>query len=242
MTITLLAPTSKAVVHASILTSAGRLAVRDAIPDDVDAYVNYWHHSGDEIKNLLGIDHEKLGGPEESYKRFFDMIRVPNTDQANVIFTLTLDDELIGYSNVNRCSVEDNYVHLHTYRSLVRVALRERKLPYNTKSSIRLAAVLLGLIGMYFNVFPVRRLSLMTRTINLWINRALDFYMPPAETKYVLDPPGLAAPSECHLRYVHREDVPWIRKRAEALAVFDRQPGSIRQPVGTLSKETSLVP
>ena len=32
------------------------IGVRDALPGDADAYVKYWHHSGDRIKNLLRIN------------------------------------------------------------------------------------------------------------------------------------------------------------------------------------------
>lgn len=234
MTITMLAPRRGIAVHASTLTRAGRLAVRDATPEDVDAYVNYWHHSGEEIKQLLGIDPERLGTPEDSKKRFFEMLRVPDKYQEDVIFTVTLNDEVIGYSNINRCT-EDSYVHLHTYRGSVRTALQERKIASTTGAQIGVAASLIGLVGGYFGLFPIRRVVLQTRTTNRWINRALDLYMPPAETKYVFNPPGLAAPGECHIRYVRREDIPWVRSRAEALAAFDRQVGGMRQPAESIA-------
>jgi hypothetical protein len=199
----------------SLPMRAGLLSIRDAMPSDADAYVNYWHYSGDEIISLLGIDRKRLGTPEDSRKRFFSMIRTPGADQINVLFTITLNAEVIGYSNLNRYGPDDNYAHLHTYRSSVRSALKVRSTDVKTGSA--LATVLIGLIGGYFELFPIRRLVLQTRTTNRWINRALDLYALPVETKYVDNPAGLAAPGEQHLRYVHREDVPWMLERAESL-------------------------
>lgn len=216
---------SDAKVHASTTMRAGTLALRDAVPSDADAYVSYWHYQGDTIRNLLGIDQKKLGTPADSRKRFFDMIRVPESQQANVIFTITLNAKVIGYTNINRYGPDENYVHLHTYRASIRSVLEAKKprQKENIQMGAGLAAVMIGpIIAMHLNLFPVRRLVLQTRSTNRWINRALDLYMPPAETKYVTDPPGLAAPGECHVRYVRRDDLPWILGRAELLRKVDR--------------------
>lgn len=206
------------IFHTSIQMHAGFLAVRDAISSDADAYVNYWHYSGEEIKNLLGIDRERLGTPQDSRKRFSQMIRVPGVYQPNVIFTITLNGQVVGYTNINRHGVDDYYVHLHTYRSCLRAALGTGRSGNRGGAGGGLAAVLIGrIIGMCFDLFPARRLILQTRPENRWINRALDLYMPLAETKYVENPAGLAAPGIQQLRYVDREDALWIVARAEVL-------------------------
>ncbi len=211
-------------VHTSIQMRAGFLAVRDAISADADAYVNYWHYSGERIKNLLGIDRERLGTPEDSRKRFSQMIRVPGFYQPNVIFTITLNGHVVGYTNINRYGPDNSYVHLHTYHSYLRLALKSAgESGGSPKTGASVAAVLIGLVGGYFELFPLRRVIFQTRTTNHGINRALDLYMPPAETKYVLTPPGLAAPGECHIRYVLREDVPWMISRAKFLGSRDQQ-------------------
>lgn len=210
---------SNAKIHARIHARAGRVALRDAMPADVTAYVHYWHYSGEKVKDLLAIDRKKLGTPEDSRKRFFDMIRIPGADQPNVLFTITLNDEVIGYTNINRYGPEDNYVHLHTYCAGVRSALRARGSRAAPRTGGGLAAVMIGpILAMHLNLLPVRRLILQTRTVNHWINRALDLYLPPAETRFIVNPPGLAAPSECHIRYVRHEDLPWMLRRAEFLA------------------------
>lgn len=207
-----------AVVHTSIRTNLGFLAVRDALPSDVEAYVNYWHYSGDEVKNVLGIDPIRLGMPDDSRARFLRMLRDPDAAPRDVIFSITLNDELIGYTNMNWYGPDRSYVHLHTYRAAVRSALRAARMAATARASASLASVLIGLIGMYFDLFPLRRILFQTRTTNRWINRALDLYMPPAETRFVTDPPGLALPGDCHIRYVHREDALWMQARAEFLA------------------------
>lgn len=215
-------------VHTSIQMRAGFLAVRDAISADADAYVNYWHYSGEKIKDLLGIDRERLGTPQDSRKRFSQMMRVPGVYQPNVIFTITLNGQVVGYTNINRYGPDNSYVHLHTYRSSVRPLLRAAGVFSESRGSgnrggASVGAVLIGLIGMYFDLFPLTRVVFLTRTTNHAINRALDLYMSPAETKYIVNPPGLAAPGECHIRYVRRVDVPWMRSRAEFLGGLTRQ-------------------
>jgi hypothetical protein len=187
---------------------------------DADAYVNYWHHSGEKIKTLLGIDKTKLGTPEDSRERFLAMIRAPDAAQASVVFTITLNDLVIGYTNLNCYGPSSNYVHLHTYYSSMRAAVRTRgTTPIDSGSGgCGVATVLIGrIIAMCFSLFTLQRLILQTRPINYPINRALDLYMPVDETRYVENPAGLAAAGELHLRYVYPSDVLWLLDRAAFL-------------------------
>ena len=208
--------------HVCIQMRAGILAIQDANPYDVDAYVNYWHHSGQEIKKLLGIDQEKLGNPQDSRERFLKMIRVPGIYQANVIFSISLNNRVIGYTNVNRHGPDENYIHLHTYRSAIRSTLRAQQSDpsRNIKTGAGVAGVVIGLMmDMYLRLFPVRRLVLQTKPENRWINRALDLYLLPVVTKYVDRPAGLAAPGVLHLRYVGRTEATWMLRRAKFLSI-----------------------
>jgi RimJ/RimL family protein N-acetyltransferase len=208
-------------VHSSLQMRAGRLAVRDAIPEDGDAYVKYWHESGDRIIKFLRIDRARLGSPADSRERFLRMIRVPGAEQKSVIFTMTLNEEAIGYTNLNRHSLDDNYPHFHTYlhthRPSVRSALRSAE--QSSRRGAGVAAVLVGpIMRMCFDLYPLRRIVLQTRPTSVGINRALDFYMPPAVTEYIEKADGLAGPGEFHMRYVYREDAGWMFERAQALA------------------------
>ena len=208
-------------VHSSLEMRAGRLAVRDAIPDDIDAYVRYWHDSGDKIIKFLRIDRARLGGPADSRERFLRMIRVPGAEQQSVIFTMTLNGEAIGYTNLNRHGPDDNYPHFHTYLHTHRPSVRSALRPVEqlSRRGAGVAAVLVGpIIRMCFDLFPLRRIVLQTRPTSVGINRALDLYMPPAVTKYFEKADGLAGPGEFHMRYVYREDASWMFERALALA------------------------
>lgn len=203
---------------AAVEMRAGLLALRDAIPSDADAYVEYWHYSGDRIKNLLGIDLRKLGTPADSRRRFVKMIRVPGLYQPDVMITITLNAHVIGYTNINRYGSDDNYIHLHTYRSRLRQALDAGvplKTP-NARAGVAVAAIGI-MMEMYFNILPVHRLVIQTLPDNRRINKALDVYMPPAETRYLDNPAGLAAPGLYHLRYVGRQDARWMLTRLKSL-------------------------
>jgi hypothetical protein len=211
-------------VLASIRMRAGTLAVRDALPSDVDAFLKYWHYSGDKIINFLRIDRAKLGTPEDTRQRFFSMIRNPEmVDQPSVVFTLTLNGEVIGYTNVNRRGPDDNYPHFHTYlhthRDTVRSAVKTPKGRDGARTGAGIAAALIGpVIGVFFEHFPMRRIVLQTRVTSVGINRTLDRYLPPDETKFIEVPDGIASTGEFHMRYVYRKDVPWMIERAHVLA------------------------
>jgi RimJ/RimL family protein N-acetyltransferase len=208
-------------IHSSLEMRAGRLAVRDAIPEDVDAYVKYWHGSGDRIIKFLRIDRARLGGPADSRERFLRMIRIPGAEQQSVIFTMTLNGEAIGYTNLNRYGPDDNYPHFHTYLHTHRPSVRSAIRPADQapRRGAGVAAVLVGpILRMCFDLFPLRRIVLQTRPTSAGINRALDLYLPPAVTKYIEKADGLAGPGEFHMRYVYREDAAWMLERARALA------------------------
>ncbi len=213
-------PVAPLKVHASILMRAGLVSIRDAIPTDAKDFVAYWHCSGDEHLNFLGIDRKKLGTPEATCERFLRMIRAQGSDQPAVVFTIVLNDEVVGYTNLNRYDSDNNYPHLHTYKNAVRSALKTTEsLPAGGKGA-GLGTVIIGpILCMCFDLFPVNRLVLQTRTRNRGINSALDKYMPPAETAYFENPDGVAGPGEFHVRYVHREDAAWILARTRELAM-----------------------
>lgn len=183
---------------------AGLMQIRDARPLEVEAYVNYWHYSDDKVKDLMGIDRRRLGTPEDSRNRFLTMVRHPGTNQADAIFTITLNDKIIGYTNINCRGIDDNYCHVHAYPCCPRSAL------------LGLTLLVGPAMAMYFTLFPVRRLVLETRPQNRWINHALDLYGLPVETKYVDNPGGLGAAGEKRIRYVHRDDLRGMLSRSES--------------------------
>lgn len=203
----------------SVTTRAGVLALRDAGAGDLDAYLRYWHYSGERIKDLLGIDRRKLGNPAQSRARFLSMLRKPGTYPSDVIFTATLNSHVIGYTNMNRYGSDESYVHLHLYPRALRSVLLATSRLEAARAGAGLAAALIGPgLAMYFRLFPLRRLILQTRPENSAINKALDWYEFPLERRYVENPAGLAAPGQHCLRYVYREDVPRMLRCGEQLS------------------------
>ena len=117
---------------------------------------------------------------------------------------ITLDEQLIGYTLLNRYSEDVNYSHWHIIES----NLRGRRLstalyPYRIKA--------------YFDVAPISRLIHQTRTRNLGANRMLDKFIMVSETKFIEKPDGVASPGEFHVRFVRREDIPRFFARAVEL-------------------------
>jgi hypothetical protein len=187
--------------HEQVGTRAGLAALRDLGPDDVDAIVHYWHRTGDEHLDFLGIDRARLGSEENTRGRFLRAIRTGDPLQTAMAFAITVDEELAGYTLLNRYAPETNYSHWHITRPHLRSAgLSTALYPYRLK--------------MYFDLAPIARLIHQTRTRNVGVNRMLDKYVPVAETRHVETPDGVAGPGEFHMRYVRREDIAGFFEKA----------------------------
>ena len=181
-------------VHGSVTTRVGIAALRDLGIDDIDAVVRYWHGSGEAHLDALGIDRSLLGTPDDTQQRFLRALRSGDPNQRNLAFAITLDDELVGYTLLNRYALDVNYSHWHITDTRLRAAgLSTALYPYRIRT--------------YFDLTPMVRLIHQTRTRNVGVNRMLDRYVPVAETRYIEKPDGVAEPGEFHLRYVFREDI-----------------------------------
>jgi RimJ/RimL family protein N-acetyltransferase len=179
-------------IHFSVATARGTASVRDVEPVHVDTFVRYWHFSGYEHLDYMGIDRVRLGTPEETRARFLRAIRNGTREQAHVAFSITLADRLIGYTNLNRHALDENYPHLHLVDASARAA--------GVASEI-----VPRVLALYFDLYPIHRLVIQTRTSNVAINRVLDKTLPVTETRHLDTPDGLAEPGEFHLRYLTRE-------------------------------------
>lgn len=182
---------------------AGTAALTDMLPGDIGPIVRFWHGGGADHA-FLGIDPVKLGSEEDTRRRFERALRTGDVEQQNVAFAIRLEEELIGYTLLNRYSPETNYSHWH----IIRPGLRGTGIS---------SALYPDRIALYFRLFPITRLIHMTRTRNLAVNRMLDKYLPVAGTVYVDRPDGVASPGEFHLRYVYAADVPGFFERAAEL-------------------------
>ncbi|HXP87020.1 MAG TPA: GNAT family N-acetyltransferase [Bryobacteraceae bacterium] len=184
----------KPVVYAAASTPVGLAALRDLRPEDLDAIVRFWHTSGDEFLDFLGIDRSRLGTVEDTGQRFLRAIWKGDPNQQSLAFAITVDGDLAGYTLLNRYAPEINYSHWHITNPRLRGAgLSTALYPHRVKT--------------YFDAVPMERLIHQTRTRNLAVNRMLDKYVPIAETRYLDDPDGVALPGEFHLRYVFRKDI-----------------------------------
>jgi hypothetical protein len=189
--------------HASIATKSGTAALRDLARDDIEAIVAYWHAGGADLE-FLGIDPARLGEPSDTRARYERSLRTGDPAQRNIAYAIVLDGALAGYTLLNQYTPETNYSHWHIIAAEKRAAgLSSALYPHRIK--------------MYFDTSGMARLIHQTRTRNIGVNRMLDKYVPIAETVWLEHPDGVAGGGEFHHRHVHREDVPKLFARAEAL-------------------------
>jgi len=186
----------------TVKTASAVAGLRDLVAEDIPAIVEYWTKSLPEFLEFMGVDRERLGGEAEITARLSQAIRTGDKTQANIALGITLDEQLVGYTLLNRYSEEENYSHWH----IVVPELRGK----------RISTALYPLrIKTYFEVAPIARLIHQTRTRNVAVNRMLDKFVQVVETRYIENPDGVASPGEFNLRYVGREDVASILARAK---------------------------
>jgi hypothetical protein len=193
-------------VYASTKTQVGLAEVRDLDSGDIDSIARFWHDSGDQFLDFLGIDRSRLGAVEDTRQRFLRAIPTGNCDQQSLAFAISVNGQFAGYTLLNRYTPENNYSHWHiTNPDLRACGLSTSLYPHRIKT--------------YFDSVPMNRLIHQTRTRNVGVNRMLDRYVPVAETRYITDPDGVALPGEFHLRYVLPADIPNFFARAAAGAL-----------------------
>ena len=195
---------------AAVKTVHGIAGLRDLAAADLTAIVDYWVLSPTEQLDFMGVDRQRLGSSEDIRRRFVNAVRTGDQGQSAIAFAITLDEQVVGYTLLNRYSDDVNYSHWHIIVSNLRGrGLSTALYPYRIKT--------------YFDVAPISRLIHQTRTRNLGVNRMLDKFIPVSETKIIDKPDGVASPGEFHVRFVEREDVPRFFARAAELAII---PGS----------------
>jgi hypothetical protein len=191
-------------VHASVHTKVGLAALRPLDSEDIEPIMRFWHNSGDEFLDFLGIDRSLLGTVEDTRRRFLRAIPTGDPDQSNIAFAIAVNGQFAGYTLLNRYSPEINYSHWHiTDPSLRASGVSTDLYPYRIKT--------------YFDLARIDRLIHQTRTRNVAVNRMLDRYVPVAETRHVERPDGVALPGEFHLRYVVRGNIPGVFEKAREI-------------------------
>lgn len=193
----------KRMIHATQNCSAGVAGLRDLEERDIEAIVAYWHGGGADLA-FLGIDIERMGGPEDTRRRYADRLRTGDKSQSSIAFAITRDRAMIGYTLLNQYEGGVGYSHWHIISPGARASgISTALYPHRIK--------------MYFDTTGIERLVHQTRTRNIGVNRMLDRYVPVAETIFVEKPDGIAGPGEFHIRYVTRGDLPRLFAQAAEL-------------------------
>jgi hypothetical protein len=164
---------------------------------EFDAIADYFHRPDEHLDTL--IDRQRLPDRASLRQRYASWTWSGDPDQMSSVFALRLDGRLIGFTNLLRKSLQENYSHWHIIE------------PQNRAGGIS-TSIYPTRIELYFDLFPIERLVHQTRTTNTGVNRMLDKYVPVAKTEFVERPDGLARPGEFHMRYVTRADLPRIRE------------------------------
>ncbi len=76
-------------IHATVATPRGAAVIRDLIADDIEDLVRYWHHSGSENLEFLGVECIKVGTPEDTRQRFLHSIRHGDINQTHAALGIT---------------------------------------------------------------------------------------------------------------------------------------------------------
>jgi hypothetical protein len=194
---------------ASVKTVHGIAGLRDLTSVDLPAIVDYWLLSPVEHLDFMGINRQLLGSSEDIYTRFVNAIRTDDPSQSAIALAITLDELLVGYTLLNRCTEDVNYSHWHIIVS-------------NLRGKGVSTALYPCRIKAYFDVAPISRLIHQTRTRNLGVNRMLDKFVAVSETIWIDKPDGVASPGEFHVRFVTRDDIPRFFARAVELGTIPR--------------------
>ena len=194
-------------VFAAVKTACGVAGLRDLAPADLPAISDYWLLSPEEHLTFMGVDRKLLGSQEDIHRRFLNAIRTGDPSQSTISLAVTLDEQLVGYTLLNRYSEDVNYSHWHiTVPNLRAKGLSTSLYPHRIKA--------------YFDLAPISQLIHQTRTRNVGVNRMLDKFVSVSETKYVESPNGVASPGEFNLRFARREDIPRIFAAALVLGTI----------------------
>jgi hypothetical protein len=96
-------------VFGSVETASGTAGLRDLSPADLPAIVDYWLLSPDEYLAFRGVDRPRLGSADDTRRRFLNAIRTGDRSQRSISLGITLREEFIGYTLLNRYSEDANH-------------------------------------------------------------------------------------------------------------------------------------
>lgn len=208
------------ITHALVHTPIGDISFRDAALEDSQLYSSYWCNSTDRYLEQLGVSRHRLGTKEEIEERFVNMIRNGDPAQNKVIFTFTLNDQAIGYVNLNRYQhLSESFAHIHSYFPQLKRALKQSRSNRAESTKVDIGKVVVGIaIKSMLNLFPSEPIIAQTRVSNTKINNVLDHYKSSGEGIFFDKPDGLSNPGEFYMRYFYQEDIAQLQATSEAHA------------------------
>ena len=184
-------------IHARLAWQGREVIFRDLAPADLCRIADYWITADAAFLERLGVDASRFGGAEGIIARFERAIPTGDQEQPRLAFAFDVDGEMVGYTNLNRYSLTENYSHWHIINPQWRESgLSTHLYPHRLQT--------------YFSCVPIERLTHQTRPENVGVNRLLDRFVSVAETRFVEKPDGLSLPGIFNLRYVTRGDLPRI--------------------------------
>jgi RimJ/RimL family protein N-acetyltransferase len=176
------------------------VVIRNVEEGDVETLVSYWHDNDPAYLKSLGVDVSKLAAREVTRSRFLSSLPDAPGPRERATFVVTADGQLVAYTNLNFKSLDEVYVHVHT---LARSSLA-KALVY---------ALFPRMVKIFFESYPITRLTMQTSPENQNINRFLTSFGLTPERVYIESPDGMARPGEFNVYDIPRAAADQIQRR-----------------------------
>ena len=176
------------------------VVIRDIEEGDVETLVSYWHDSDPAYLASLGVDLSKLAAREVTRSRFLASRPDAPEPRERATFVVTADGQLVAYTNLNFKTLDEVYVHVHT-------------LARNSLAKALAYALFPQMIKIFFERFPITRLTMQTSPQNRNINRFLGSFGLTPERLHLDQPDGMARPGEFNVYEIPRAAADQIQRR-----------------------------
>ena len=187
-------------IHLNTTFHGHDVIIRDIEEPDVETLVSYWHDNDPAYLASLGVDLSKLASRDQTKSRF--LLSIPGAQQPpeRATYVITSDGRLLAYTNLNFKSMDEVYVHLHTLvRSPLAKALTYSFFP--------------DMIRIFFDCFPITRLTMQTSPENQNINRFLGTFGLAPKRVHLTTPDGMARPGDFNVYEIPRAAANQVQRR-----------------------------
>jgi hypothetical protein len=161
---------------------------------DIEPIVRFWHNSGDDLLDFLGIDRSLLGTVEDTRRRFLRAIPTGDPDRQSIAFAINVNGQI------------------HSRDQLLALA-------HHRSGSAGVGLVDSLVSAPYQGLFRFGANRTPDASDAHTEHRREPDARPVPETRYIERPDGVALPGEFHLRYVFRKDIPGLFETANRRAM-----------------------